>query len=1115
MKKSLPIILVTICAFPLLLHGQWQSAHGPDGGTINALYQYNTTVFAGTAGGIFRSSDDGQSWNSSFGGVDPGGVYCFIAHGGELYAGSADQSVIVSTDGGDSWSKTASGNGSQVTDLVSMGGALYSGSLLSGVFRTTDRGANWEERNNGLPQPRSNKLLGVGTSLLVGLPGGGVYRSTDGAANWTDISSTAPPGEVRAACTHQGNVFAYFAGHGINISTDEGSTWSRVHNAHTVSVLYSDGARLYAVGYDELSYTDDGGVSWTQRNLIAGATRGRSVLVINGRLLVGESTRGVAVSTDEGVSWATSSAGLAATKVDVVYKTGPFIFAGMDGIGMYRSSDGGATWTSSEGLAPFHSVRAIVERSGSIFCGTNIGVFSSTDTGATWHNAPGSAASITCLSHGSTAMYAGTSTGHVLASTDGGGSWSLLSDLGTGDDINAIIDNGTVVMASTSNDGLLVSTDGGLQWTKSNNGISGTPSSNCLEYKDGTWYAGLTSGFFTSLDNGQSWKETVNPIRSVAAHSMLAVNEGMIIGTNNHGLYFYDTIDSLWSEISRGYGGSGVEAIAAAQGTVLLGTYANGVWKRQLDELLPEPLVSVSDLAVDFGTVGTGSVGRDSVRVENTGEGTARLRSWSVTGTDASAFSVTINGSAVLTQGESTGLALRFHPTEARSHTAALVIEANDSATPEFRIPLTGTGIVAPSIRVEPLANDFGTVELGTVKEKIFAVYNDGTDTLEVQVPRITGADAASFSHTGTAMQILPSEHGNIAVQFEPSSAGMKQATLALSSNDPGNSLVAVSLTGNAIIPLVPDITVDRPSITFPNTTVGEMSSERVRVTNQGGVPLTVTGTLLTGKGRTAYFVRDGDTTTIAPGASWEFSVEFTPDDGIPFSATLTIYSDDPDSRTYPVFLNGLGVGIIAPQVELERSTIGFGSVPVGSSREESMKIRNVGNAALSVTDFALLGLDAGHFAVVSGSPVTLEPGKDATITLAFAPTSDGVHTADLIVTSNDPVTPSAVVTLIGNAIVTDVEGAAPAPGTVLLGNHPNPASAETTIPFVLRRSSRVRVELFDLLGRSALLVADAEMNAGRHALRADVSTLPNGVYLCRMTTGDEVYTRRLVVRER
>ena len=70
MKKLLPIVMAFLLAFPVLLHAQWQSLHGPDGGTINVLYRYNTTVFAGTAAGIFRSSDDGQTWTYAYGGVD-------------------------------------------------------------------------------------------------------------------------------------------------------------------------------------------------------------------------------------------------------------------------------------------------------------------------------------------------------------------------------------------------------------------------------------------------------------------------------------------------------------------------------------------------------------------------------------------------------------------------------------------------------------------------------------------------------------------------------------------------------------------------------------------------------------------------------------------------------------------------------------------------------------------------------------------------------------------------------------------------------------------------------------------------------------------------------------
>ena len=62
----------------------------------------------------------------------------------------------------------------------------------------------------------------------------------------------------------------------------------------------------------------------------------------------------------------------------------------------------------------------------------------------------------------------------------------------------------------------------------------------------------------------------------------------------------------------------------------------------------------------------------------------------------------------------------------------------------------------------------------------------------------------------------------------------------------------------------------------------------------------------------------------------------------------------------------------------------------------------------LEVTSITLGGSDPGEFSIDGFSgpapPFTLVPGASNQVTVSFNPTSAGVKTADLIITSNDPV---------------------------------------------------------------------------------------------------------------
>lgn len=86
-----------------------------------------------------------------------------------------------------------------------------------------------------------------------------------------------------------------------------------------------------------------------------------------------------------------------------------------------------------------------------------------------------------------------------------------------------------------------------------------------------------------------------------------------------------------------------------------------------------------------------------------------------------------------------------------------------------------------------------------------------------------------------------------------------------------------------------------------------------------------------------------------------------------------------------------------------------------------------------------------------------------------------------------------------------------------LAQSYPNPvnvSSATTVISFTLPQEQNARLELFDALGRSVLVVADKSFNAGQHQLTVPISELRSGVYFYRLTSGGEMLTRRLTVIE-
>jgi hypothetical protein len=77
----------------------------------------------------------------------------------------------------------------------------------------------------------------------------------------------------------------------------------------------------------------------------------------------------------------------------------------------------------------------------------------------------------------------------------------------------------------------------------------------------------------------------------------------------------------------------------------------------------------------------------------------------------------------------------------------------------------------------------------------------------------------------------------------------------------------------------------------------------------------------------------------------------------------------------------------------------------------------------------------------------------------------------------------------------------------------PNPSADQTTLSFSLAKPATVTVELFNALGEHVRTAFRSELKpAGTHREPMDVSTLPAGVYCCRIRTEEGIAMQRVVV---
>lgn len=78
--------------------------------------------------------------------------------------------------------------------------------------------------------------------------------------------------------------------------------------------------------------------------------------------------------------------------------------------------------------------------------------------------------------------------------------------------------------------------------------------------------------------------------------------------------------------------------------------------------------------------------------------------------------------------------------------------------------------------------------------------------------------------------------------------------------------------------------------------------------------------------------------------------------------------------------------------------------------------------------------------------------------------------------------------------------------------NFPNPFNPTTSICFQLPSAGRVRLQVFDLLGREVQRLVDDTRGAGAYSVRWDAHNVSSGVYFYRLTAKDFVSTKKLVL---
>ena len=173
---------------------------------------------------------------------------------------------------------------------------------------------------------------------------------------------------------------------------------------------------------------------------------------------------------------------------------------------------------------------------------------------------------------------------------------------------------------------------------------------------------------------------------------------------------------------------------------------------------------------------------------------------------------------------------------------------------------------------------------------------------------------------------------------------------------------------------------------------------------------------------------------TVTPGGFTDLTVGLNAADlfGGTYGGAVRIHGNDPvlPQQDVPVTLNVTGV----PDIAATPAAIDFGNVFIGFPGIRQLVIQNRGTDALVVTDITANDPDYG----VDQTSFTIPAQGNASIFVSFSPPAPGSHPATLVISSNDPDSPSFSVPLTGAGVIapdistspTSITSTLPIPGT-------------------------------------------------------------------------------------
>jgi hypothetical protein len=230
-------------------------------------------------GGIYTSTDAGQTWSSSSSTYFPIAV-ASSASGAQLVGVINNGGIVISTNFGSTWTLVVTGNNDWQSVASSSDGTKLVAGMNGGageIAYSTNSGASWWVSSGASGAPTGDwysvASSASGSTMAAVNYGGYIYTSTSYGVNWTAQTSAPKTNWTAIASSSDGTKLAAVAFNGgIYTSSNGGGTWTQQTNA-PIAKWYAitssaNGAQLAAaVNGGGIYISSNFGVTWSLQSL--------------------------------------------------------------------------------------------------------------------------------------------------------------------------------------------------------------------------------------------------------------------------------------------------------------------------------------------------------------------------------------------------------------------------------------------------------------------------------------------------------------------------------------------------------------------------------------------------------------------------------------------------------------------------------------------------------------------------------------------------------------------------------------------------------------------------------------------------------------------------------